>query len=250
MGRAILLGQNFWRLVWLEDGQVVSKDTPEVVLETMLIGCLSGAPLDITPLRDNPALGGNASQNDNFSFTQQNPDDQNSQDRCPFAAHIRKSNPRGDLARFGGTTVHRIVRRGIQYGPEMSEQEISEGRTLQDRGLLFACYQSNIANGFQFIQQSECAQVTLNIACTDTLTGWVNTPNFPPKGSPLGSFSSGLDALIGGPSPLNGEAARQLTGADPNSTNRELPFAQWVFPKGGEYFFSPSMSALREKFAL
>lgn len=213
-----------------------------------------GAPLDITPLRDDTILGPDPTRNNNFSYTFQNPNDQSSQDRCPFAAHIRKSNPRGDLATFGGTTARRIVRRGIQYGPEVTYQEMQENRTIEDRGLLFVCYQSNIENGFQFIQQSKCTSIPVS-TCTDTISGWVNQPNFPPKGSPASPFASGLDAIIGQPSPGppptgNQEAARQLTGTNPNNPNAELPFGQWVFPQAGEYFFSPSISALQQQFAL
>jgi Dyp-type peroxidase family len=210
----------------------------------MLRTCCLGAPIDLTPLRDDTTLANDESRNNNFFFTRQNPDDQVSQERCPFAAHIRKSNPRGDLAKFGGTTVRRIIRRGIQYGEELTHQELQEGRTIEDRGLLFVCYQSNIENGFQFIQQSRCPRIHASI-CTDTISGWVNEPSFPPK-----SIAPGLDALIGQPSPLNNEAVRQLTGTNPRNPNNELPFGQWVFPNGGEYFFSPSISALKQVFAL
>lgn len=118
----------------------------------MMIVC-TGAPIDITPLRDDPELGSDPLQNDDFSYTTLNPDDQTSPERCPFAAHTRKTNPRGDLARFGGTHIRRILRRGIQYGPELSYTEKRENRTIENRGLLFACYQSNIFNGFRFIQE-------------------------------------------------------------------------------------------------
>lgn len=108
----------------------------------------SGAPIDITPFNDNTQLGGNQFENDNFHYNLKNPDDQSTQLRCPFAAHTRKTNPRADLDRFGGTVARRILRRGIQFGPEVQEDPNA------DRGLLFACYQSVVANGFQFVQQS------------------------------------------------------------------------------------------------
>ena len=45
------------------------------------------------------------------------------------------------------------MRRGIQFGAELTNEENASGKTLHDRGLLFACYQSSIDNGFAFIQE-------------------------------------------------------------------------------------------------
>ena len=51
--------------------------------------------------------------------------------------------------------ARRIARRGIQFGPELTEEEKKSGKTIHDRGLLFICYQTSITNGFQFLQQCE-----------------------------------------------------------------------------------------------
>ena len=99
-------------------------------------------------------MGADKTRNDDFSFTGQFPDDQKSQIRCPYAAHIRKTNPRGDLGP-DGTTFNRIIRSGIPYGPEVSGKESLNGKTddANDRGLLFVSYQSSLSNGFKFIQE-------------------------------------------------------------------------------------------------
>ncbi|KAG7445377.1 uncharacterized protein BT62DRAFT_933216 [Guyanagaster necrorhizus] len=47
----------------------------------------SGAPIDITPLKDDPELAADPQKNNDFSFEGERDD----QFRCPFAAHIRKS---------------------------------------------------------------------------------------------------------------------------------------------------------------
>lgn len=47
------------------------------------------------------------------------------------------------------------MRRGIQFGPELTTHEKATGITEHGRGLLFACYQSSLVNGFQLQQQSE-----------------------------------------------------------------------------------------------
>jgi Dyp-type peroxidase family len=192
----------------------------------------SGAPVDVTPTQDDPALGADPSRNNNFRFDF--PDDQQTQDRCPFAAHIRKTNPRADLEDLAppkgpiSTETRRIIRQGIPFGPEVSADEAALQMTLLPRGLLFVAYQSNIVNGFQFLQHT-----------------WANNDAFPP-GKPV--KLPGFDPIIG---QASNPSSRTLSGTDPSSQSTELALpAQWVVPKGGEYFFSPSIPALKATFAL
>ena len=99
-------------------------------------------------------MGKDPSRNNDFRYAF--PHDFETQDRCPFAAHTRKTNPRNDLEQLGASTENRrIIRRGIQFGPEVSEDEAKSGKTVKGRGLIFAAYQSNIVQGFQFIQKSK-----------------------------------------------------------------------------------------------
>lgn len=113
----------------------------------------SGAPIAITPLRDDPALAADPQRRNKFEF---NP---SSQEACPFAAHVRKMNPRGDIPQATGINPHRVIRRGIQYGPEVSAKERANNRTEKDRGLLFVSYQSSLKDGFQFLQKSKSRSV-------------------------------------------------------------------------------------------
>ena len=59
-----------------------------------------------------------------------------------------------------------MLRRGNPYGPEFqpTEPPYAQGPVGddRDRGLLFLCYQSSLARGFMFVQQS-----------------WDNTSDFP-----------------------------------------------------------------------
>nr|7ANV_A Chain A, ancestral D-type dye decolorizing peroxidase [Geotrichum candidum] len=214
-------------------GNNLTPEEGSELLGARLVGrWKSGAPIDITPLQDDPELAKDPQRNNNFRFDHPFADEQDSQTRCPFAAHIRKTNPRADLEDASPTSVEsrRIIRRGIPYGPEVTPEEKESKKTKHDRGLLFVCYQSNIENGFQFIQKS-----------------WANNPNFPPsKPNPV---TPGFDPIIG--QAANNDGARTMSGTDPNNQANELslPTELFVVPRGGEYFFSPSISALKDTFA-
>jgi hypothetical protein len=60
----------------------------------------------------------------------------------------------------------------------------------------------------------------------------------------------GQDPIIG----QTNDANPVMTGTDPKNTVTQLSLPdeakQWVVSKGGEYFFSPSIPALRDTFAL
>ncbi len=70
---------------------------------------------------------------------------------CPLGSHVRRANPRDSLGWQGRLTQrHRIIRRGMQYGPPLAA-----GATVDDgarRGLMFVAYQGAIERQFEFIQ--------------------------------------------------------------------------------------------------
>ncbi|KAF2642480.1 Dyp-type peroxidase [Massarina eburnea CBS 473.64] len=181
----------------------------------------SGAPIETNPTKDDPALGADPARNNNFTFP---PKDQS---KCPFAAHIRKMNPRGDINE-ASIIPHMVLRRGIPFGPEVSAEEKATNTTIQERGLLFVCYQTSITNGFKFLQQA-----------------WANNPNFP-EFEPI---QSGFDPIIG-QNNTGGLGPRFMTGAFAANVSQPLNLAaQWVDTSGGEYFFSPSIPTLRDVLA-
>nr|VWP00107.1 Putative lanosterol 14-alpha-demethylase (EC [Ganoderma boninense] len=197
----------------------------------------TGAPTDVFPKHDSPAAGTDPAQRDNFGY------DPSSQDRCPFAAHTRKVNPRADLASKNISTENRrIIRRGIQFGPEVTADEATSGHTQHDRGLIFVAYSGSITNGFQFIQQ-----ILIMDCATCAVVGWANDTKFPIGKEPV---VPGFDPIIG-QNGADSARSRSMTGVKPDSTNESVSLpTDWVIPKGGEYFFSPSISALRSTFAL
>lgn len=189
----------------------------------------SGAPIDLAPLKDDPTLGADASRNNNFNFAHtDNPNfiQSTNQTLCPFAAHIRKSRPRSDFTPEN-LAIH-IMRSGIPYGPEVTDGEAAAQKSdaSNERGLAFVSYQSDISNGFAFIQKN-----------------WVNNPSFFPGHTP----TPGVDPIIGstnaGKAP--GDAARSVNGLNPLSFSTPLVLnTDFVVSRGGEYFFSPPISAL------
>jgi deferrochelatase/peroxidase EfeB len=138
---------------------------------------------------------------------------------CPVAAHIRKTNLREVLDpndQDPRAYKTRMIRNGIPYGTDYKGHENDPPR----RGLLFACYQGHIEDGFQNMQRH-----------------WANNPEFR-------YAQAGLDPIIGQPEKdKNGEMVTYITNAT-NTKTTELKFQQLVTLKGGEYLFVPSMAAL------
>lgn len=175
----------------------------------------SGAPVDLSPLVDNPSLGSDPNRNNNFDFAHSGSDLSSDQSRCPFSAHIRKSRPRADL----DSSLNAIMRAGIPYGPEVSSAETSSNTSgSTERGLAFVCYQSQIDQGFQFIQSV-----------------WENNEAFPPGKN----IDPGVDPING----AKGGSSRTATGLSAADTTKKITMNKdFVVSRGGEYFFAPSIS--------
>ncbi len=131
--------------------------------------------------------------------------------RCPFHAHIRRMNPRGDAEKEYGLSeyYHYIVRRSTSYGKIEDEKA--------PKGMLFLCYQSNVNKQFMELQQK-----------------WANHQNFIHR-------DSGTDALIG-----NRENANSKWPDKYDSPSRKhFQLKEYVRFRGGEYFFAPSIYFLK-----
>ncbi|KAJ7054412.1 fungal peroxidase [Mycena amicta] len=180
----------------------------------------SGAPVFLSPLVDNPTLGADPSQNNNFTYAEGGNTVSNSTDqsKCPFSAHIRKTRPRADLGLpESSSNKHHIVRAGIPFGDELTDDEIASNTTQINRGLAFVAYQSSISNGFSFLQQA-----------------WVDNTGFV-------HANTGFDPIIG----ANGGNPRTVGGLDPTNPSAQMTLVtDFVVSQGGEYFFSPSISAI------
>jgi Dyp-type peroxidase family len=149
--------------------------------------------------------------------------------RCPLGAHIRRANTRDMLDPLGGSAStlnnrRRILRRGLSYG------ESPEGVSDQsEHGIGMLIYCASPFRQFEFVQQQ-----------------WINFGFASRSGNDscplIGNHSRGQPGSDQGPK------AKFVVAADPSSGHP--PFIvdgipQFVETRGGEYFFVPSMTALR-----
>ncbi|OQE27996.1 hypothetical protein PENFLA_c005G10315 [Penicillium flavigenum] len=176
------------------------------------------------------------SQVDSFTY------DPNDQTKCPYAAHIRKCGPRDDFPNY---EKHLMIRRGIPYGPVTGNNEKGGGVSQHDRGLLFVSYQSSITDGFRFVQKEWANKEDKPVDFTDKLG------NVAPQG---------IDAIIG-QMPPDYRHEHDVTKYEhpapvanfpdvqkpvPTPSKHYIPIERWVIPRGGEYFFAPSISGMKE----
>jgi deferrochelatase/peroxidase EfeB len=148
--------------------------------------------------------------------------------RCPLGAHVRRANPRdmldpeplrdaatGRVLSASSSLVNRrrIMRRGLPYGEPSDRDE-------DEHGVFIMAICGSLFRQFEFVQQ-QWMQYGLDL-------------------------DSGNDTcpIIGN----RGQAAKYVIPAGPDGTG--LPYVaanlpQFVETRGGEYFFLPSLNALR-----
>jgi len=198
---------------------------PELLAARMVGRWRSGAPLELAPIDDKPSLAADDRRNNDFGYG-----GDPWQRACPYAAHIRKTNPRDDVpAERAEMLRHRIIRQGIPFGPEVAPGETT---TRYSRGLMFVCYQTSIERQFECIQRQ------------------ANDPGFVggkrrPGGA--GVVTPGFDPIVG---QAAGNGPREMDEPFPNypagnrRTTLNIP-EQFVKLTAAAYFFMPSITALR-----
>jgi Dyp-type peroxidase family len=207
-----------WRRV-IADAAKLYEDGDEHKLSAKVVGrWTNGAPLvkhpDTAPDEFDPkTAGGN-----DFRY-----DGDIDGMRCPIGAHIRRSNPRDALgavktpkgvADFAGhlSFRHRMIRRGMPYGPPLPEGATSDDGT--DRGLVFVSFQGSISRQFEGVQVQ-----------------WLNAGN-------IFGLGHDKDFILGDP---NATGKMTIQGKPPFFL---APQEVFVRTRGGEYLFAPGMTAL------
>ncbi|KIJ40008.1 hypothetical protein M422DRAFT_780853 [Sphaerobolus stellatus SS14] len=185
----------------------------------------SGAPVDLSPLQDDPVLGADPTRNNNFTYMHPGFDFTSDQTHCPFAAHTRKAFPRADFSDPEAIVQNHMIRSGLPYGPEVTDAEAASGTTSIDRGLAFVAYQDDINNGLFFVQAN-----------------WFDIPGFIfGKSDP----TPGYDPILGQIVTVSSQTGPRFTsGLDPTDPDRDFTLPDFIISRGGEYFFSPPISAI------
>lgn len=186
---------------------------PEKLMAKFVGRWRDGTPLALSPDKMDPSITSDPNRSNNFTYG----DDPQGL-KCPIGAHIRRANPR-DSNGFNGylATRRRIVRRGLPYGSYVPEgAEIDD----QERGVIFMALNASLSRQFEFVQQQ-----------------WINYGNDFKLGEDRDPLAGGNDSK--GRFVIPGDAGKQ---EDPFICS-QLP--SFVKLRGGEYFFVPSLTALR-----
>jgi Dyp-type peroxidase family len=235
--------RKFWKFLYEQTGGHLVEASK---LGAKMVGrTQAGAPL--VPVEDEPIPGTDPKSMLQNQFTYESDP---AGARCPFGAHIRRTNPRNGefperrlgalrkliiMAGFGPkgfyddltspVRFHRILRRGREYGPELSPEEALQPPPHDEsaRGLHFVCLNANISRQFEFLQNA-----------------WVASTKFSGLASESDPLLGNRESIAGCPVTGNftmpGEASlrRRVSGLQ-----------QFVTVRGGAYFFLPSLRALR-----
>jgi len=173
-----------------------------------------GTPVELSPDQPSPEIVQDPKQNVNFTYGKDLEGV-----RCPVGAHVRRTNPR-DAFGFNGALVNRrrISRRGMPYGAYLPEDQ--PGNDDQEHGIVFMALNASIFRQFEFVQQQ-----------------WIEYGNDARQGNDK-------DVLIGN---HEGHGKFMIQGS---SDALNPPFMCGALPnfvelRGGDYFFIPSITALR-----
>jgi deferrochelatase/peroxidase EfeB len=188
-------------------GEGFSRHTAlrEVVAAKMCGRWRSGAPLALSP--DKPTHNVTAN---NFDYVGEDAS------RCPYGAHIRRSNPRGgQIVQRVANHSRRLVRRGMPYGPDYDPTRPD----TKERGLLGNFLGANISAQFEAMSYD-----------------WINLGLQDPR------ITGSNDPMLGANDPATSWFDLPLKSG---ATIRLRGLPRFVTTRGGAYTFLPSLSAIR-----
>jgi Dyp-type peroxidase family len=174
-----------------------------------------GTPLELSPDRQDQSIVADKNKNTNFTYGADLDGT-----RCPIGAHIRRTNPR-DAFGFNGKLIdrRRISRRGMVYGPYVPPDQ--SANDTDEHGVVFMALNASLFRQFEFVQQQ-----------------WIEYGNDARQGNDK-------DVLLG-----NHEDAGKFMIQGTADDTKDPPFLCGGLPnfvelRGGDYFFMPSITALR-----
>ncbi len=205
---------------FLDESAKQLRIDPELVAAKLCGRWRNGVPLAVSPNTDAPDPPVAEADMNNFDYSA--PPDQADLwvgdpkgYRCPIGSHIRRTNPRGSRVAGGGGNLHRLVRRGLPYGPAYDPAHPHDGIP---RGLLGLFIGASLADQFEFI-----------------MADWVNDGLFAP------GLGRSRDPLIG----EDGLTNHFDIPSEGGPTRRISGLSTFVTTRGGAYCFLPSLAALR-----
>ncbi len=223
---------------YLEQAAAAANLDKELVAAKMCGRWRSGVPLALSPQSSQPEPALTRKQLNAFDYrpTLQFPDAVEDWQgfHCPLGSHIRRANPRSDdVAGTVHTTQvvngkalvtdsgnpHRIIRRGIPYGPAYDPAKPDAAEEAgRERGLLLLVLCVSLRDQFEFL-----------------MTQWINGEIFAgatlPKDPLLGNIGDGEGQFH---IPVQGQKPIHLQG-----------FSRFIETRGAAYGFLPSLTALR-----
>jgi deferrochelatase/peroxidase EfeB len=204
-----------------------SKDKidPELLAAKICGRWRNGVPLALSPDTDSPPGGIPPEQLNNYEYVNADGSGDPKGLRCPVGAHMRRINPRGQPVvgqgqPGGSNNTHRVIRRGMPYGPIYDPKQPYDGI---ERGLLGYFINSSIENQYEFV-----------------LSQWVNDSEFagsvrlhPKSKDPMIGTQDPAESIFVIPQP-NGAPAIKITG-----------FQSFTTTKAAAYCFLPSITAIK-----
>ena len=180
----------------------------------------NGVPLTLAPTMDSPTpqIPLQAINAYDYAPTAANPNayDDRRGYRCPVGSHMRRNNPRNSMVAGNSGLRHRIVRRGLPYGPPFDPAHPHDG---EERGLLGLFIAVSLKDQFEFL-----------------MSEWVNGDTFAP------GLSGTKDPLLGHTASGAGKFTIPREGGQPIVVSG---FSQLVTTRGAAYAFIPSLTALQ-----
>jgi deferrochelatase/peroxidase EfeB len=201
------------------------KIDPELLAAKMCGRWRNGVPLALSPETDSPAGGIPADQMNNYEYVNADGSGDPKGLRCPVGAHMRRINPRGQPVTGqgepgGSNNTHRLIRRGLPYGPVYDPTQPYDGIK---RGLLGYFINSNIENQYEFV-----------------LGHWVNDSEF---AGAVRLNPKSKDPMIGTQNPA--ESIFVIPQANGVSPIKITGFSSFITTKAAAYCFLPSITAIK-----
>ena len=201
------------------------KIDPELLAAKICGRWRNGVPLALSPDTDSPLGGIAPNQMNNYEYVNADGSGDPKGLRCPVGAHMRRINPRGQPVTGqgvpgGSNNTHRLVRRGLPYGPAYDPSKPYDGI---ERGLLGYFINSSIENQYEFV-----------------LGHWVNDSEF---AGAVRLNPKSKDPMIGTQDPA--ESIFVIPQTNGNPPIKVTGFSSFVTTKAAAYCFLPSVTAIK-----